>query len=630
MREAGRVFLTTWAAIALATFLACGGDDLETSTADGGEANDAAAGNDVVSGKDASMDSGHDASDAGRDATVDAFTDADADENDDAPADGDVDADDASDDASDASIFTIPPIPRFPFSTARETSQTPLFEWILPPGVEMMLLDICNDRACASPISAGIDVTSPGSYSPTTPLPPGVIFWRLRAQYSDGSWLSSATRELTIGPLSAPEEASWGSTLDVNGDGYADVAVGSPGENKVYLYMGSASGLATMPALTLTGPDSGAFGRSVSSAGDVNGDGFADLIVGAPSTSNGVAGAVGTIYVYLGGAAGLASTPTTTWVGPGGNDGFFGSSVTSMFDSNSYGSNDIAVGAYGESMATGRVYVARGSAIAFGSTPVLDTDNAVIIDDPNASPFDFFGKSISGCGLFYDGCLLVGADGTSGLMTAYLFEVSPGSSSSSLFATFSMPAGALDFGSAVGDAGDVNGDGFDDFIIGAPSAAGGQGQAFVYLGANGGVSTTPNTTLTGLANWHLGISVASAGDVNADGYGDVIVGTADPSSVGVLYLGSSSGLSTTGTTLTAFGGGIYPNIVSSAGDVDRDGFSDFLVGSAGAALGDGGASNGFVYLFKGSMTAPGTSPDLSLSGFNAGGQFGRSVFGATN
>src|SRR5207237_845209 len=108
-------------------------------------------------------------------------------------------------------------------------------------------------------------------------------------------------------------DGSWGSVLDVNGDGYADVAVGANEAGSgmhvgaAYLYLGAAAGPATTAAWTQTGSGTDAyFGNVVHSAGDVNGDGFADLL------SEGG----GNTYVYAGGMGGPSATATSSVASP--------------------------------------------------------------------------------------------------------------------------------------------------------------------------------------------------------------------------------------------------------------------------------------------------------------------------
>jgi len=261
---------------------------------------------------------------------------------------------------------------------------------------------------------------------------------------------------------------------DVNGDGYSDFIVGAyeyengqTGEGRALVYLGSPSGLASSPAWTAEGDQASAlFGFSVATAGDVNGDGHSDVIIGACQYSYGQL-LEGWAYVYLGSASGLASSPAWT---AQSDQAFanFGNSVATAGDVNGDGYSDVIVGANeydGGLTDEGRAYVYLGSASGL-------------------SPFPSW---------------------TSESNQAYAY-----------------------FGNSVATAGDVNGDGYSDVIVGAYGYDNGQtdeGRTYAYLGSPSGLAYPPAWTAESDQQYtSFGQSVASAGDVNGDGYSDIIVG----------------------------------------------------------------------------------------------------------
>ena len=142
--------------------------------------------------------------------------------------------------------------------------------------------EICRDHACTVAVTSFDAVGASGA--PSANLPAGVLFWRAYGRSGGATGTQTTpTWEMIVGARTAPINTSWGTTLDVNGDGYADVIVGAFGACKAYLYLGSTGGL--QPSATLNCPDptgtagGNNFGLPVASAGDVNGDGYADIVV---------------------------------------------------------------------------------------------------------------------------------------------------------------------------------------------------------------------------------------------------------------------------------------------------------------------------------------------------------------
>jgi hypothetical protein len=262
---------------------------------------------------------------------------------------------------------------------------------------------------------------------------------------------------------------------DVNGDGYDDVIIGAHrydhgegDEGRAFVYYGSPSGPEAVPAWTAESHQSGAsFGNSVATAGDVNGDGYADVIVGARSYD---AGAIneGRAFVYHGSAAGLSATPD--WAAESDQaEAFFGYAVAAAGDVNGDGYGDVVVGAYlfdGGETDEGRAFAYHGSPSGLAANPAWTAES----DQAGAS-----------------------------------------------------------FGASVATTGNVNGDGYADVIVGAHAYDGGQtdeGRAYLYRGSAFGLTAGPAWTAEGdQANANYGWSVATAGDVNGDGYSDVVVGS---------------------------------------------------------------------------------------------------------
>ena len=378
----------------------------------------------------------------------------------------------------------------------------------------------------------------------------------------------------------------------------------------------------SIPGFKINGADAFDFsGNTVSLAGDVNGDGLDDLIIGAYNTSNGIQRA-GTSYVVFGKADGttvdLSSIEASTGDGfaINGYDAFDHSGwvTRSAGDVNGDGFDDIIVGAYQTDpqnrSSAGSAYVVFGKA----------DRTAVELSDIEA--------------------------GVGG------FEIQGASSGDRL-------------GTTVASAGDVNGDGLDDLIVGARYAAPGNntdaGSAYVVFGKTGTIPVDIDTIERGqgggfamngvnIADWN-GVSVKSAGDVNGDGLDDLIVGAnrADPNgnekagSTYVVYGKTDSAAMNLATIENGTGPGFVingaslgdesGNSVSSAGDINGDGLDDLLVGAyRTTANGNFEAGAAYVIYGKANQTAvelsdieAGTGPGFMINGANAGDRAGYAV-----
>lgn len=350
---------------------------------------------------------------------------------------------------------------------------------------------------------------------------------------------------------------------DFNNDGFDDIVIGAPYNDdrdvdagKAYIILGG-NNIDYIPDAVLNGSASGStyenFGFCVSGAGDVNNDNYDDIAISAPYFGTGT----GRVFIYLGGPT-IDTTADLIITGQSENLSF-GYSVSGAGDINGDGFDDVIAGATTYSTSTGRAYIFLG-----GST----MNNGIDLTMTGIGSFNELGKSVSG-------------------------------------------------------AGDVNNDGYDDFIIGSPGNSSGNGRANIYFGGST-LNNVADVIVTGQGSGgYFGTSVSCAGDVNNDTYDDVIIGAYGLNSNNgriYIYYGGMAMNNVADVTVSGNTGSDFGYSVSDAGDVNNDGYDDVIAGAPSAGP-------GMMFVYQGGISMD-TIPDKTASGEFTGDKFGYSVSSA--
>jgi len=433
----------------------------------------------------------------------------------------------------------------------------------------------------------------------------------------------------------------------------------------------------------------GDVGSSVSSAGDVNGDGLNDFMVGEPGAYNPFPD-TGNGHIVFGSNQSFPATINLTFPSLSGIESFrlrgealndrVGQVVSGAGDINGDGFDDVVISAplkdANEIDRSGQSYVIFGSEVFSQDSIVIadiDGTNGFVINGDNVRGES--GRSLSAAGdLNGDGFddLLIGARGSVGNDipgAAYVLFGSDGE-----FATpfellningingFELiPEGVDSFGNSVSSAGDINGDGLVDLVVGAYRANPdpfGTGRSYVVFGSDqpypnpfpvASLNGSNGFAIDGLTSSSSGFAVSNAGDFNADGIDDLMIGApiADPNNInaaGSTYVifGSTSGFSTPLDLSTINGiNGIVINgeapldnsgiSISRAGDINGDGIDDLIIG---APTNTGAGRTYIVFGSDGPLPSPlqlatlNGSNGFAISGAQEGDRFGSEVSNA--
>ncbi len=411
---------------------------------------------------------------------------------------------------------------------------------------------------------------------------------------------------------------------DTNGDGYADVVIGSPGSaaslerrsGQADIYKGTASGFSSTPILTVLGTGAEErLGSTVACAGDVDGDGYADVLIGserfpAPDVET------GQFLLVSGARTGpvVESTLRGSEVGAG-----YAASIATTGDANGDGYAEILVGA---PTFTGAGPSAQGAVFSYvgsASPPVLAGNTPLVA----SAPFTGYGTSLAILPWTESDpfpALLIGESlfGASQQGRAELRHAELGSIEAIPSHVYTGVGSTENLGAAVADAGDVNRDQWTDFLISSrgytAAGNGAAGKVRLYLGGSAGPTVSPWVAEGDQVAEELGSSISGRGDVNGDGYHDVLVAAPawdSPTAVDCgkvwFYPGGPSGLGAPAWSRSgATTGERFGQNVAMVGDLDADGYSDFAVGVQPAS------GSGRVEVYFGGPSGPSAAPAWTL------------------
>jgi hypothetical protein len=433
---------------------------------------------------------------------------------------------------------------------------------------------------------------------------------------------TSATWQAVVPARSAPVATAWGAMLDANGDGFGDIVVGDSDAftptAHVYVHLGGPSGPSATPSSVLSAPAPVVrYAASLASAGDVDGDGFGDLLVGSPRED--------AVYFYRGGPSGFADPPAAVFHGPAMSG--FGGAVSGAGDVDGDGYADAVVGMPLRGPASGSSSTG-GAVVFFGAADGLSTSRTAALAPAPGSDAQGFGQYVSTAGdVDGDGLADVavwgGVESSDPQKVALYLGRDPrfGAAPSVLLEYEGSTTDWLGNANLLACAGDTNGDGYTDVVIGTPAGPTVYWEidhVSLFYGGPSGPGVIPSRRIASplAAGDHFGLTVAAL-DVDSDGIDDLGVSSVSYAAqhvAALVYRGAPDGPTLATQFTTTDPTSEFEREIGGPGDVDGDGFADWVIGFPARAtpFGDGGTLTGAVEVHRGGRAGAAAMPTWTL------------------